>query len=50
MTQEDNRKNPKYSIGFIHPDLGFGGAERLIVDAAVGIQKYHNVSIPKSSI
>ncbi|RDA89697.1 hypothetical protein CP533_5258 [Ophiocordyceps camponoti-saundersi (nom. inval.)] len=24
---------------FIHPDLGIGGAERLIVDAAVGLQK-----------
>lgn len=26
-------------IGFIHPDLGIGGAERLVVDAAVGLQK-----------
>jgi alpha-1,3/alpha-1,6-mannosyltransferase len=26
------------SIGFVHPDLGIGGAERLVVDAAVGLQ------------
>ena len=26
-------------IAFVHPDLGIGGAERLIVDAAVGLQK-----------
>lgn len=24
---------------FFHPDLGIGGAERLVVDAAVGIKK-----------
>lgn len=27
------------SIVFFHPDLGIGGAERLIIDAAVGLQK-----------
>ena len=27
------------NIVFFHPDLGIGGAERLIVDAAVGLQK-----------
>ncbi|KAI1813641.1 hypothetical protein GGS20DRAFT_552641 [Poronia punctata] len=27
------------TIVFIHPDLGIGGAERLVVDAAVGLQK-----------
>lgn len=26
-------------IVFFHPDLGIGGAERLIIDAAVGLQK-----------
>ncbi|KZF19442.1 glycosyltransferase family 4 protein [Xylona heveae TC161] len=26
------------TIAFIHPDLGIGGAERLVVDAAVGLQ------------
>jgi hypothetical protein len=25
-------------VAFLHPDLGIGGAERLIVDAAVGLQ------------
>ncbi|TPX64214.1 hypothetical protein SpCBS45565_g06071 [Spizellomyces sp. 'palustris'] len=25
-------------IAFVHPDLGIGGAERLVVDAAVGLQ------------
>lgn len=33
-------------IAFIHPDLGIGGAERLVVDAAAGIQeKGHTVKI-----
>ncbi|KAI0542098.1 glycosyltransferase family 4 protein [Xylaria digitata] len=27
------------TIAFLHPDLGIGGAERLVVDAAVGLQK-----------
>lgn len=26
------------TVVFLHPDLGIGGAERLIVDAAVGLQ------------
>jgi len=26
------------SIVFFHPDLGIGGAERLVIDAAVGLQ------------
>ncbi len=31
-------------IAFIHPDLGIGGAERLIVDAAIALQaKGHEV-------
>ncbi|ANB15239.1 GDP-Man:Man(1)GlcNAc(2)-PP-dolichol alpha-1,3-mannosyltransferase [Sugiyamaella lignohabitans] len=33
-------------IAFIHPDLGIGGAERLVVDAAVGLQSLgHEVTI-----
>lgn len=33
-------------IAFIHPDLGIGGAERLIVDAGVGLQKRgHDVTM-----
>lgn len=30
--------NSKGTIVFFHPDLGIGGAERLVVDAAVGLQ------------
>ncbi|KAF8247738.1 UDP-Glycosyltransferase/glycogen phosphorylase [Wilcoxina mikolae CBS 423.85] len=38
--------SPKKRILFIHPDLGIGGAERLVVDAAVGLQdRGHNVTI-----
>lgn len=29
-------------IAFIHPDLGIGGAERLVVDAAVGLKELKN--------
>ncbi|KAI9780572.1 MAG: Alpha-1,3-mannosyltransferase-like protein [Peltula sp. TS41687] len=37
---------PKKNIIFIHPDLGIGGAERLIIDAAVGLQALgHHVTI-----
>ncbi|GAA6026745.1 hypothetical protein JCM8097_005829 [Rhodosporidiobolus ruineniae] len=37
---------PTLRIGFIHPDLGLGGAERLVVDAAVELQKRgHEVEI-----
>ncbi|KAF9050772.1 mannosyltransferase [Hymenopellis radicata] len=33
-------------VAFIHPDLGIGGAERLVVDAALGLQKLgHSVDI-----
>ncbi|KZT74049.1 glycosyltransferase family 4 protein [Daedalea quercina L-15889] len=36
----------KLRIAFIHPDLGIGGAERLVVDAALGLQKLgHEVDI-----
>ncbi|ORY85606.1 hypothetical protein BCR37DRAFT_341310, partial [Protomyces lactucae-debilis] len=33
-------------VAFIHPDLGIGGAERLVVDAALGLQnKGHKVAV-----
>ena len=33
-------------IIFVHPDLGIGGAERLVIDAAVGLQSSgHKVTI-----
>ena len=33
-------------IVFLHPDLGIGGAERLVVDAAVALkQKGHDVTV-----
>jgi alpha-1,3/alpha-1,6-mannosyltransferase len=36
----------KQHIVFFHPDLGIGGAERLVIDAAVGLQKRgHTVTI-----
>ncbi|KAG5493976.1 hypothetical protein JKF63_01808 [Porcisia hertigi] len=30
-------------VVFLHPDLGIGGAERLIVDAAVGLQRHQSI-------
>jgi alpha-1,3/alpha-1,6-mannosyltransferase len=37
---------PSLRIAFIHPDLGIGGAERLVVDAAVGLQSAgHHVHV-----
>jgi alpha-1,3/alpha-1,6-mannosyltransferase len=40
MSQSANGESKK--IAFIHPDLGIGGAERLVVDAAVGLQDLDN--------
>ncbi|KAI9770596.1 MAG: Alpha-1,3-mannosyltransferase-like protein [Geoglossum simile] len=38
--------SPMRNIVFVHPDLGIGGAERLVVDAAVGLQsRGHTVTI-----
>ena len=39
----------KLKIAFVHPDLGIGGAERLVVDAAVALQQRgHSVQIHTS--
>lgn len=36
----------KLRIGFVHPDLGIGGAEKLVVDAALSLQQLgHDVTI-----
>ena len=36
----------KKTVLFFHPDLGIGGAERLVIDAAVGLQnRGHKVVI-----
>ncbi|PVI03611.1 glycosyltransferase family 4 protein [Periconia macrospinosa] len=38
--------NKKENVVFFHPDLGIGGAERLVIDAAVGLQnRGHKVTI-----
>jgi hypothetical protein len=39
VTMPDDKKPQSKTIVFLHPDLGIGGAERLVVDAAVGLQK-----------
>lgn len=42
----DEKSVTKRNIIFIHPDLGIGGAERLVIDAAVGLQSLgHKVTI-----
>ena len=34
------------NLVFFHPDLGIGGAERLVIDAAVGLQaRGHKITI-----
>ncbi|KAK4544954.1 hypothetical protein LTR36_003859 [Oleoguttula mirabilis] len=41
-----NETVSKKSIVFVHPDLGIGGAERLVIDAAVGLQSVgHKVTV-----
>ncbi|EGD74940.1 alpha-1,3-mannosyltransferase ALG2 [Salpingoeca rosetta] len=45
-TQSPQRHKEKKKIVFFHPDLGIGGAERLVVDAALAYQsRGHNVTI-----
>lgn len=40
------KEESKKTIVFLHPDLGIGGAERLVVDAAVSLQnRGHRVVI-----
>ncbi|KAI1095387.1 glycosyltransferase family 4 protein [Rostrohypoxylon terebratum] len=42
----EKTKEASKTIVFLHPDLGIGGAERLVVDAAVGLQnRGHKVVI-----
>ncbi|XP_039072188.1 alpha-1,3/1,6-mannosyltransferase ALG2-like isoform X1 [Hibiscus syriacus] len=44
--ERNQSSNSKLNIAIIHPDLGIGGAERLIVDAAVELSSHgHNVHI-----
>jgi hypothetical protein len=38
-TKKDDTTLKRGTIVFIHPDLGIGGAERLVIDAAVGLQE-----------
>ena len=46
MTKSPVSKSEQQRIVFFHPDLGIGGAERLIIDAAVGLQELgHSVRI-----
>jgi len=41
-----NNSNNLLRIAFVHPDLGIGGAERLVVDAAVALQECgHHVDV-----
>lgn len=45
MVEKETKERKKHIV-FFHPDLGIGGAERLIIDAAVGLQKRgHRVTI-----
>ncbi|KAH9779031.1 GDP-Man:Man(1)GlcNAc(2)-PP-Dol alpha-1,3-mannosyltransferase [Citrus sinensis] len=42
----EQRRSSKLNVAIIHPDLGIGGAERLIVDAAVELVSHgHNVHV-----
>ncbi|CAN8240330.1 unnamed protein product [Cochlearia groenlandica] len=42
----ERREDPKMKIAIIHPDLGIGGAERLVVDAAMELASHgHKVHV-----
>lgn len=38
ITDKTADRTKSKTIVFFHPDLGIGGAERLVIDAAVGLQ------------
>lgn len=38
----EDKKPKKLNVAFLHPDLGIGGAERLIVDAAMALKSVGN--------
>lgn len=41
-----NSPERKLRIAIVHPDLGIGGAEKLVVDAALGLQaRGHQVEL-----
>jgi alpha-1,3/alpha-1,6-mannosyltransferase len=42
MPETLDESTSNYKIAFIHPDLGIGGAERLIVDVAMALQSADN--------
>lgn len=49
LAQTDGfRVHDPIRVAFLHPDLGIGGAERLIVDAAVGLQNVERKPHPTS--
>ena len=40
----DQRSAKPMRVAFLHPDLGLGGAERLVVDAAIAlVERGHTV-------
>ncbi|RHW72875.1 dolichyl-P-Man:GDP-Man1GlcNAc2-PP-dolichyl alpha-1 [Trypanosoma brucei equiperdum] len=43
LDEQVNAKRP-LKVVFLHPDLGIGGAERLVVDAAIALQRYQKVT------
>ncbi|KAF2763975.1 mannosyltransferase, partial [Teratosphaeria nubilosa] len=46
MTAKSASDPRSKNIIFVHPDLGIGGAERLVVDAAVGLQSAgHHITV-----
>ncbi|KAI4191537.1 MAG: hypothetical protein LQ346_004751, partial [Caloplaca aetnensis] len=42
-TKSPTSPRPRRNIIFLHPDLGIGGAERLILDAALSLQSLGHV-------
>ena len=40
--QTPSPNNKRKTVCFFHPDLGIGGAERLVIDAAVGLNEFHD--------
>ena len=40
LGQTERKRNAPETACFFHPELGFGGAERLVIDAALGLNVF----------
>jgi len=50
LSVKGNASTRQPTVVFLHPDLGIGGAERLIIDAAMGLLRHQSVISPPPQV